>query len=164
MRSYGNSRVVLSIRLVVINPGFHAKFHGIPAYYQASYRREGQAQSGQPGYVIHMAGPNARVNINSTDSSTNVVNYQPQELVQLAHEFVTLREELVKLAHNAEDFVAIGVVSQAEIAAKAGDSSKLGNVLSTLGAGGRWVLDVAKEIGVKLVAEVLKSHLGLPPG
>ncbi len=151
-------------RLVVTNPGFHAKFHAIPAHYKAQYRQDGEEPEGRPGYVVNMSGENARVNINSTDNSTNVVTYQPQELAQLAEEFATLRQELVKLARGPEDYVAIGVVSQAEIAAKAGDSSKLGSVLSTVGAGGRWVLDVAKDIGVKVAVEVLKPYLELPPG
>ncbi len=151
-------------RFVVTDPGFHQEFHGIPAHYQATYRREGTAPEGQPGYVLNVTGQNPRVNINSTDNSTNVVHYQPQQMVQLAEELLTLREELLRRARSSEDYVAIGAVSQAEIAAKAGDSTKLGNVLSTLGAGGRWVLDVAKEISVKLAVEAVKAHMGLPPG
>src|ERR1700728_3803325 len=34
-------------RLVVTNPGFQAKFHVIPAHYQANYRREGQEPAGR---------------------------------------------------------------------------------------------------------------------
>lgn len=151
-------------RFVVTEPGFHEKFHGIPAHYQAKYRREGTAPEGQPGYVVNVSGQNSRVNINSTDNSTNVVHYQPQQMVQLAEELLTLREELLQRARSSEDYVAIGAVSQAEIAANAGDSTKLGKVLSTLGAGGRWVLDVAEEISVKLAVEAVKAHMGLPPG
>jgi hypothetical protein len=148
---------------VVIDPGFRAKFHAMPAHYQVNYRVEGRERAGQPGYVVHVSGENARVNINSADSSTNVVNYQYQDLAELAAELQTLREELLKRAREPEDYAAIGRVSEAEMAAKAGESSKLGKVLSALGASGRWVLDVAKDIGVKVAVEAIKPHLGLPP-
>jgi hypothetical protein len=150
-------------RLIVTNPGFHAKFHAIPAHYKAQYSQDGKKPEGSPGYVLNVSGENARVNINSTDNSTNVVTYQPHDLAQLATEFEALRGELAKRAREPEEFVAIGTVSQAEIAAKAGDSSKVGSTLSSLKEGGRWVLDVAKEIGVSLAAEALKAYIGLPP-
>lgn len=73
-------------RYVVVDPGFRAKFHAFPAHYQATYRLEGKEPAGQPGYSVHVSGENARVNINSTDNSTNVVHYQPQDLGQLAAE------------------------------------------------------------------------------
>lgn len=151
-------------RLVVTDPGFRAEFHAIPAHYQVHYRLEGKEREGRPGYVVHVSGENARVNIHSTDYSTNIVNYREQDLAQLAEELQTLREELVKRARGPEDYAIIGRVSEAELAAKARESSTLGKVLSTLGAGGRWVLDVVKEIGVQLVVETIKPYLGLPPG
>ena len=40
----------------------------------------------------------------------------------------------------------------------------IGQALSGLGTGGKWVFDVATEIGVHLAAAALKPYLGLPPG
>src|SRR5260370_8637966 len=56
----------LGERLVVTEPGFHAKFHAIPAHYQVNYRHEGQEPAGRPAYLLHVSGENARLNITST--------------------------------------------------------------------------------------------------
>lgn len=152
-------------RLVVTDPGFKAAFHALPAHYQVRYRREGQDREGKPGYVVHVAGDNARVNIGSTDNSINTVNSigcSADNLQQLAEELATLRTHLLKDALDADRSVAVGAIASAEIAAKEGDSSKVAMALSALGKAGLWVLGVAKEIGVSLAAEVLKRSV-LPP-
>ena len=41
-------------RLVVTRPGFHAKFHAIPAHYKAEYRQDGKEPEGRPGYVVNV--------------------------------------------------------------------------------------------------------------
>ncbi len=59
----------------VIDPVFYAAHHTIPAHFQVKIRRKGVFEPGRGGnYTIHVAGPNSRVNINSSDSSTNVVS------------------------------------------------------------------------------------------
>ncbi len=149
-------------RLVVTDPGFKAKFHALPAHYQVQYRREGQHREGKLGYVVHVAGDNARVNIGSTDNSINTVNSigcNADSLEQLAKELAILRTQLLKDALDADRSVVVGAIASAEIAAKEGDSSKVATALSALGKGGLWVLDVAKEIGVSLAAEVLKRFV-----
>jgi len=149
-------------RFIVAEPGFKTAFHEIPAHYQIKYRREGQKPAGDPGYIVHISGENSRVNINSVDNSSNVIVYKTEQLVQLSSEFARLRNALLERASSAEQYVAIGAVASAEVAAKSGESSKVGTALSTLGTAGRWVFDTAKEIGVQLAAEVLKSYLKLP--
>jgi hypothetical protein len=151
-------------RLVVTDPGFHARIHGIPEHYQVKYRREGRKPEGRPGYVVHVSGNNPRVNIKSTDNSTNSVIYQAEDMAKLAEEFAQLRAALLPLAHNAEHYAAIGAVASAEMAAKEGASPNIAQALSALGAGGKWVLDAAKDIGVPLAVAALKSYLDLPPG
>lgn len=61
---------------VVTNPVFYDAVGGIPANFQVHVTRSG-LPAGQPQTIInnitnHVSGPNARVNINSTDNSSNV--------------------------------------------------------------------------------------------
>jgi hypothetical protein len=149
-------------RLVVIEPGFHAAFHGIPPHYQVKYRREGQQAAGNPGYVVHVSGNNSRVNIRSTDNSVNSVVLETEDMTKLAEELARLREALLQRASNAEDYAAIGAVASAEIGAKETAPSRVAQALSVLGAGGKWVLETAQDIGVPLAVTAIKAHLGLP--
>ncbi len=109
-------------------------------------------------------GNNARVNILSDDNSSNSIVYQTDDMAKLAAELSQLRLALAPLAHDAEHYAAMGAVASAEIAAKEGKSSTIGQALSAAGKGGRWAFDVATEIGVHLAAAALKPYLGLPPG
>ena len=151
-------------RLIVTDPGYHAKLHALSAHYQVKYRPAGQAPAGSPGYNVHVSGPNARVNIQSTDNSTNSVIYKAEDMGKLADEFSQLRHALLPRANDAEHYAALGAVASAEIAAKDSKSSMIGQALSGLGTGGKWVFDVATEIGVHLAAAALKPYLGQPPG
>jgi hypothetical protein len=60
----------------VIDPGFHEKFHGIPAGYQMVVKKLGlpEARSAVHNITYNIAGNNARINQNSVDNSTNTVN------------------------------------------------------------------------------------------
>ena len=62
-------------------------------------------------------------------------------------------------AQTPEHYTAIGAIATAETEAKSGDASKVNRALSALGTAGRWVLDTSEEIGVSLVAELLKANL-----
>jgi hypothetical protein len=148
-------------RLIVTEPGFHQTVHGIAAHYQARYRREGQGAPGTAGYNIHVSGENARVNINSTDNSTNNVLKQSANLGAVADELKKLREALLPKATDAEHYTAIGAISSAETAARAGEGAKAEGALSALGSAGKWVFGVAQQIGVATVAAIIKAHLGL---
>jgi hypothetical protein len=58
----------------VTDPTFFEKLHGTKAHYQLKYRRKGVFPHGAGGnYTVHVTGSNSRVNIASTDRSTNVV-------------------------------------------------------------------------------------------
>ena len=59
----------------VIDPGFHEDFHGIQAHYQMEVHKLGlpEAKSAIQSITYNITGNNARVNQDSTDNSTNVV-------------------------------------------------------------------------------------------
>jgi hypothetical protein len=58
----------------VTDPTFFQEFEGTQAHYQLKYRRKGTFPHGAGGnYTVHVSGHNSRVNIASTDRSTNVV-------------------------------------------------------------------------------------------
>jgi hypothetical protein len=59
---------------VVEDPVFFEKFHSIGAHYQVKVRKRGTFPRHTGGnYNVHVTGSNSRVNIGSTDRSTNVV-------------------------------------------------------------------------------------------
>jgi hypothetical protein len=71
----------LTERYAVLDRGFQNKFHHIPAHYQIAVRKETSIpRDKSPSTVYNVTGPNARLNIGSVDSSTNVVNVAPVEL------------------------------------------------------------------------------------
>ena len=72
-----------------------------------------------------------------------------------------LKEELLKKAHDEpERYVAISKVVEAENELRHGDQLAAAGVLSTLGGTAQWVVEVAKDLSVKLVAELLSTSLG----
>jgi hypothetical protein len=68
---------------------------------------------------------------------------------------------LIGRAQNPEHYVAIGAIASAEVAAKSGEQSKVTQALSALGTAGKWALNTATEIGVKVATEALKAQVGL---
>jgi hypothetical protein len=76
----------------------------------------------------------------------------------LADDLIRLREALLP---QARDAAAIGAIASAEIAAKAGDPSRVNQALSALGTAGKWVFGVAKDIGVQIAVETLKKTIGM---
>jgi len=75
-------------RFEIVERGFHPEHHGYPAHYQCVVRKPSQAPHPEGPTVYNITGPNARVNINSTDLSANVVNISSETL------FVELRKVL----------------------------------------------------------------------
>lgn len=64
----------LTDELVVDDPGYCAKFTGIAAHYQVKVHPARAERTTTPrGTTYNVSGPNARVNINSSDHSTNAV-------------------------------------------------------------------------------------------
>ena len=79
----------------VVNSGFQQAFHDIPEHYQSKVRKNTAAPpsprpAAEPQIVYNLIGPNARVNIQSSDSSTNVVSVESADL------FDNLREAIQK--------------------------------------------------------------------
>ena len=80
----------------VMDSGFQQRFHSIPAHYQSKVRKNSAAVPPRPRPVAgpqgvyNLIGSNARVNIQSSDSSTNVVSVESAVL------FDDLREAIRK--------------------------------------------------------------------
>jgi hypothetical protein len=91
----------------------------------------------------------------------NSPQLEAADLAQLAAAFAALRQAIKKadLASSEDHDVEIGDLKEAEIAAKAGEQSK---VLEYLKASGQWALDFATKLGVEVAKDVLTSTLGLP--
>jgi hypothetical protein len=69
---------------VVEERGFHNKQGSFPAHYQSKVRKLSslRPEKQQGKTVIRVRGANARVNINSTDNSTNTVGFSDVELFE----------------------------------------------------------------------------------
>lgn len=78
----------------VIDPGFHEKLHSIPAGYQMVVRKLGipEAKSAIQSVTFNVTGNNARINQNSVDQSTNVV----QMSSDVADNIEALRNEIIR--------------------------------------------------------------------
>jgi hypothetical protein len=76
------------------------------------------------------------------------------KLDKLAEELAKLGAELARRSTSAEERVAVGSVSAAELAARAGDQQ---DVWRQLAKAGRWALDVAKEVGVSVAVEAITA-------
>ena len=77
----------------VVDSGFQQSVHSIPAHYQSKVRKNTarpRSTDQRREVVYNLIGSNARVNIQSSDSSTNVVNVESGIL------FDTLREAIRK--------------------------------------------------------------------
>lgn len=71
-------------RFLILDAGFKPKFHSFDAHYQSKVRRETAiARPQSPSHVVYnLIGPNSRVNIQSLDSSTNIVNVETSALFE----------------------------------------------------------------------------------
>jgi hypothetical protein len=71
----------LNERYLVLDRGFHDAFQAIPARYVTSVRKESAIPARQPSSnVYNFHGGNSRVNINSNDSSVNIIQMTNEEL------------------------------------------------------------------------------------
>jgi hypothetical protein len=150
-------------RFIVIDPGFQQGIHGIPSHYQAKYRRADAEPRKAGGHIVHVSGAHARINMDSIDRSTNTVQYlaAATEPGDLAIELRALRVELLSRAGDGpEQYSAIGAVASAESAASRGDATQGGAVLRSLGKAGEWVLSTARDLGLQVASEYIKTHIG----
>jgi hypothetical protein len=134
--------------------------HGVSFQVNGNVTIHNLAQTG--GQTNQATGSGAHLNINSTDNSKASIKHKSGDLSVLASEFEKLRVALLSKANSPEDYTAIGVIAQAETAAKQGEAPLISRAISALGTASGWVLSVAKEIGVPLATAELKSHLNLP--
>jgi hypothetical protein len=68
-----------------------------------------------------------------------------------------LREYLTTKAKTSDEFIAISEVVKAESASQNKDGKTVVNHLKNAG---RWVFEAARDIGVDLVAELIKRQMG----
>lgn len=59
---------------LVLDRGYYSGMGGIKAHYQAKVRKESAISASRPSVTYNLHGAASRVNINSVDSSLNVVN------------------------------------------------------------------------------------------
>jgi len=111
-------------------------------------------------YNVNQAGA-VGPNSSASNNTFNQVNYSLPENTdydQLTIELSELRQLLLSKATLPEHYTAIGEVVQAEEASKVKDGNK---VVKSLKTAGTWVLNFAKEIGTKVLSEIIKKQLGL---
>ena len=95
---------------------------------------------------------------NNTGSGTLIAGAAPKGSAQQDYdEIIRLKAELKKKAETPQEFEAMAKVAAAADAAKAGDSNK---AITILKGAGKWVLDTAKDLTVKVGAEMIASSLG----
>jgi hypothetical protein len=107
----------------VLDPGFHEKFHSIPAGYQMRVVKLGvpEAAKAIQNITYNIAGHNARINQNSVDNSTNVVSVNP-DVVEL---LVALRSEISRMDLSPEQMrSASELLDTAEAQIQGGKPSK----------------------------------------
>jgi hypothetical protein len=116
----------------VIDPGFHEKFHGIPAGYQMDVRKLGlpEAEKAVQSITYNISGNNARINQNSVDNSINIIqsNQELQEHLQ------ALRDEILRLKiSSSEEKEALEIIDAVEQQANSNNPRKA--VVKTLLSG-----------------------------
>jgi len=100
-------------------------------------------------------------NANSTSNSFQQINYSVPENLdfeKLHKQLGKLKAKLATIACSSEEFKAISEVAEAEEASKQKDGNK---VVKHLKDAGKWVFDTAKDIGVEVVAELIKKQMEL---
>jgi len=85
----------------VIDPGYHEGLSSIPSHYQMKVQKLGlpEAEKAIQSITYNISGPNARVNNNSVDNSTNAVNIN----TDIAEHISMLRSEICKLVTDEQE-------------------------------------------------------------
>lgn len=113
----------------VLDPGFHEKFHAIPAGYQMKVVKLGVPEAARyiQNITYNVSGHNARINQNSVDNSHNVVSVNPDAVELLS----ALRGEISRMGlPPALERDASELLDSAEAQIQSGKPSK--PVLSAL--------------------------------
>ena len=93
---------------------------------------------------------------NNSFHKVNVTVPSNLDYNQLLAELEKLKTELVSKSETPENYLAVVEVANAEVAAKEKDGRK---VISHLLKAGKWTLEIAKEIGVEVVANIISNQL-----
>lgn len=113
----------------VIDPGFHERFHSIPAGYQMDVHKLGlpEAKSAVQNITYNISGTNNRINQNSTDNSINIAS--PSRDIQ--EHLDALRNEVKNLGlPQDEEIASYEVIDAVETQFKSEKPSK--TVVKTL--------------------------------
>ena len=121
----------------VIDPVFYEKFNGLPAHYQIDVIKLGvpQAKKAIQNITFNISGKNARLNQNSVDLSTNIVNVN-QELINHVNDLRAevikqeLSKEVVELVDAIEGQVCSENPSKSVVSSLVKSLPKLGNIAS----------------------------------
>ena len=92
----------LEEEFIVEDPGYQAAIPGMEAHFQAKIRRSDTPAQSLQTFVNNIQGANTRVNINSTDNSSNVVNQDSRTQV-----YNDLRGRLVEINADGKTIEAI---------------------------------------------------------
>lgn len=105
----------------VVDPGFHEKFHGIPAGYQMQVKKLGIPESGAviQNTTFHLVGDNMRINNNSVDNSINIAMS-----ATVLEKMSELRKEIESSLQSDQKKGALEVVDAIEEQFKSGKPSK----------------------------------------
>lgn len=107
----------------VIDPGFHEKFHSIPAGYQVDVIKLGlpEARAAVQHVTYNISGTNNRFNQDSIDNSVNIVNSNSE----IQEHIVALRDEIDRLSLPKEEQLAsYEIIDAVEAQFEAGKPSK----------------------------------------
>lgn len=106
----------------VLDPGFHEKFHEIPAGYQIKHKQLGiaEAESKVKNITYNMHGANSRVNNHSTDNSLNVLVNN----TQVTEQITKLKSEISSHLTGDELREALELVSAIDAEATKPEPSK----------------------------------------
>lgn len=133
--------------------------YGIPVMpSQTFYIQAGGASVAENKFITRQAGA---VGPNASALNFSQVWHESKDSVDLptlADELKRLRTTLRAKASSPEHDVALGAVAAAESAARAGDGVK---VLEYLQRAGKWALEAATNIGVRVAAEAIKRAAGM---
>lgn len=85
----------------VIDPGYHEGLSSIPSHYQMKVQKLGlpEAEKAIQSIIYNISGPNARVNNNSVDNSTNIANIN----TEIAEHISMLRSEISRLVTSEQE-------------------------------------------------------------
>lgn len=100
-------------------------------------------------------GPGAFANNNNFNQTKNI--YKDLDMESLTKDLERLRLKLKEQATETSHDVAVGQVALAEEAARLGNRPE---AVSYLLKTGKWVLDIANQIGTSVITDVIKANLG----